>query len=57
MAFSFLPILNKVSSGWVMILTMFLASFIYAQLYYNENPEKQENDEINKGKGSDKIEL
>ena len=44
MAFSFLPILNKVSSGWVMILTMFLASFIYAQLYYNENPEKQEND-------------
>ena len=44
MVFSFLPILNKVSSGWVMILTMFLASFIYAQLYYNENPEKQEND-------------
>ena len=57
MAFTFLPILNKISSGWVMILTMFLASFIYAQLYYNENPEKQENDEIDKRKGSDKIEL
>ena len=57
MAFSFLPILNKVSSGWVMILTMFLASFIYAQLYYNENPEKQENDEIDRKKGSDKVEL
>ena len=40
-----------------MILTMFLASFIYAQLYYNENPEKQRNDEIDKRKGSDKIEL
>ena len=57
MAFAFLPILNKVSSGWVMILTMFLASFIYAQLYYNENPEKQENDEIDRKKGSDKVEL
>ena len=56
MTFTFVPILNKISSGWVMILTMFLASFIYSQLYYNEDSENEsENDKTMKG--SENVEL
>lgn len=36
LTFAYAPVLNKVSSGWVMILTMFFASLIYAQLFHNE---------------------